>query len=738
MKLRTIFVLLLLLPSNASAVTRYIAQTAGVFSGGSACNGKTAMTPATWNATAEVGGDINYICGPHTGTLNTTLLTFSWSGTSGNVISLIFDTGASLSSPAWPATGAINLNGSNYILIDGGTNGTITTTANGSTLANALNSLGVYGGNPAGTNIEVKNLTVSNMYVRSVTTDNCQCGVGISIGNGSIANILVHNNTVSDAYEGVVLTYAGTSSNFQIYSNTIFHTSTGIVTGGGNSSVSLATELVHDNEVYDGSNWSGDWTGLHGCVSDCHFHNQPIHVWAVLAGDAVTGLQIYNNYLHGDWGSFDTAWIYPEGLISNHVVYNNIIQNNNASAGPTNAYIFLKCAAAGCTNAQVYNNTIWSQAASSPLGTGIELQATEQNVIIKNNIFINTNYGIYVDPSDTSSISVSNNNDFYPATMNFFNHSGPVSLATWTANWGFDANSITGNPNLNASNYRPASGSPVILAALNLTSLGITGLNSDKGGVARPASGNWDMGVYQFNSTSPAVGLSPTSIAFGNIVNGTTSGNQTITLCNGSWAGAVCNAAGASLTITSITLTGTNAAQFAIAQNNCGASLAAGSTCTVLVNFTPNAVASFSANLTYTTNAASSPDNAPLSGSGVAAPGANGIATPGIPFGFTAVPLPPPPAQPSILSISPTQSYVTAQGCSQDGVKWANPCVITLSCSGCGSGTQVIFAGVAVPAVYSAGKMVASMPLSLIPVPVVPTQYAIAVNNPVSALPILQ
>ena len=33
--------------------TRYVAQTAGTFSGGTACNGQTAITPATWNSTTE-------------------------------------------------------------------------------------------------------------------------------------------------------------------------------------------------------------------------------------------------------------------------------------------------------------------------------------------------------------------------------------------------------------------------------------------------------------------------------------------------------------------------------------------------------------------------------------------------------------------------------------------------------------------------------------------------------------
>src|SRR5271154_6077718 len=119
------------LASPAFATTRYIAQTAGTFTGGSACNGQTAITPTTWKATAESAGDISYICGTISGTTNFQPIVFGWSGSSGNPITLIFDTGASIQASYCSATGCINVNGHNYITINGGTNGFVESTLNG-------------------------------------------------------------------------------------------------------------------------------------------------------------------------------------------------------------------------------------------------------------------------------------------------------------------------------------------------------------------------------------------------------------------------------------------------------------------------------------------------------------------------------------------------------------------------------------------------------------------------------
>src|SRR6267142_2893625 len=115
---------------------------------------------------------------------------------------------------------------------------------------------------------------------------------------------------------------------------------------------------------------------------------------------------------------------------------------------------------------------------------------------------------------------------------------------------------------------------------------------------------------YASAPAAPAVGLTPLSLSFGNVIVGVTTSPMAVTLTN---------TGSATLTIASITLTGANAADYAISANSCGGSLAVGLNCSVSVTFTPSVSGSRLANLTFTTNASSSPDSAPLSGTGVTA-----------------------------------------------------------------------------------------------------------------------
>ncbi len=109
---------------------------------------------------------------------------------------------------------------------------------------------------------------------------------------------------------------------------------------------------------------------------------------------------------------------------------------------------------------------------------------------------------------------------------------------------------------------------------------------------------------------APQAVLSPTSLAYPSQTTGTTSAAQTVTLSN---------PGNATLTITGISLAGTNPGDFA-QTNTCGSSLAAAASCMISVTFTPASAASFSATVSVADNAAGSPQTAALSGTGVAPP----------------------------------------------------------------------------------------------------------------------
>jgi len=89
----------------------------------------------------------------------------------------------------------------------------------------------------------------------------------------------------------------------------------------------------------------------------------------------------------------------------------------------------------------------------------------------------------------------------------------------------------------------------------------------------------------------PAATVNPTSLAFGNQLITTTSAARTVSLSNSGYG---------TLTVSGISVTGTNASYFA-QTNNC-VSLAAGNSCTISVTFTPAAIGSASAAISIASN----------------------------------------------------------------------------------------------------------------------------------------
>jgi phosphodiesterase/alkaline phosphatase D-like protein len=104
----------------------------------------------------------------------------------------------------------------------------------------------------------------------------------------------------------------------------------------------------------------------------------------------------------------------------------------------------------------------------------------------------------------------------------------------------------------------------------------------------------------------PVVNLNPNSVNFGTQLNGSTSAPSPVT---------VTNAGNVALTISSVTITGANAGDFA-QTNNCGAAIAPNANCVINVTFTPSVGGARSANLSISDNAPGTPHTVALSGTG--------------------------------------------------------------------------------------------------------------------------
>ena len=491
-----IFVLLFSVPAFAEDL--YYAQSQAGTHSGDSCANAIALSAISWGSgTGNIGAsDTAHLCGTLTSTL-----TVGASGTSGNLITIKFETGAKFSKAYWgtDTSAAINAAGRNYITIDGGTNGIIENTDNGDSFGNQQITQAIE--ITSGTHYEIKNLTIQNLYVHVANVESTVRGRCINAVDSSYVS--VHNNTLNNAYFAFVGGTTGSSNltNIDIYSNTISACSTDIVVGLGGGSID--TVNIYNNTITMGANWYEAANGN---------HVDGIHIWG-LAGTAyaVSNVQIYNNNIGGDCGGHSTSTIFLEYYVPNPLIYNNVLWS--VTHYPGDGYIFLKGTGSSTSGARIYNNTINGMGS----GPGVEITG-HTGVIFENNIITNVPGFILLDDG-TSNMTTSNYNDFYPSSGNVFTVGGTThTLSYWQNTLGYDANSISTNPNLN-SDYSEKSNSPTVDAGTSISSV----FTTDYLGYTR--SGTWDIGAYEYGAGGVVNG------ACGSADGGTFSSTPTTNLC---------------------------------------------------------------------------------------------------------------------------------------------------------------------------------------------------------------
>jgi FlaG/FlaF family flagellin (archaellin) len=136
----------------------------------------------------------------------------------------------------------------------------------------------------------------------------------------------------------------------------------------------------------------------------------------------------------------------------------------------------------------------------------------------------------------------------------------------------------------------------------------VSALRSGSLTITDSATGSPQSVALSGTGTLAAPTLSPPSLSFSSQAAGTTSSAQTVTLKNNSLV---------ALSIGSIALTGTSPGSFT-QTNTCGATVAAGASCTISVKFAPAAATPSSAAITITDSATGSPQTVALSGTGKA------------------------------------------------------------------------------------------------------------------------
>jgi hypothetical protein len=501
---------------SASAANLYVGQNASGSANGADCADTLAVswlnTTSNWGSGSnQVGpGTTVHLCGTITGAAGAQGILISGSGSSGNPITIKFEAGAIMTSPYWGANGAITATGKSFITIDGGTNGIIQNTDNGTLGAfnNEQGSHPIYILGPA-SNVVIKNLNISNICQHTSALDVTGCNTGGNSDSaiwvqGGMTNLTVTNNTIHDSTSGVTYLTSTGDTGAVISNNTISRTNWAVSVGAIGSSNGL---LITGNDISCVVGGPCNWNDAAN-----NFHHNGIMIFPQAAGDQVSGLVVSNNFIHDI--NTCTAGIFFDpmaGDLPNAKIFNNVFYTTPGQVGPSNAWITMgQDISHFVTNPMIVNNTI-----IGPSGTGIIAQ---MGVTIKNNVVSSVFFGalLYTGYSGVTS----DFNDWFNLQPGDAMAADPVffaTLAEWTAATGFDTHSMVSNPSLTSS-FMPNAGSPLIGKGTNLTSLNIPGLNvgapqtfgaggsCGAGCVQRPATGAWTIGAYQQSSTSSPVG----------------------------------------------------------------------------------------------------------------------------------------------------------------------------------------------------------------------------------------
>lgn len=547
--LRLAVIFVILAAGSCAASDIYFAQNAAGGGGGTSC--ATAESVATFNAGSATAGNTYHLCGTVTAPVSVPACT---SGSGSSKCELLFDSGSTgnITAAALSASGAIVLQP--YWIVDGGTacgtsgltsnfttwqtscasglsgTGFISNTANGTGLANQVATLGITAAGGIH-DIEIRNLIIKNLYQKTAYISDTSTGAQNSYAiylSGVGNNILVHDNAINMVNTGIYVALTGNSANTQVYKNVVSNNKWGILTAQG-TGVSTGT-YDYFNDVSIGTLWNTDQNNGNP------YHTDYLFLFGQNSSVYMNGAYVYGNYLHGAGGSYNTSdglyycmsgFIYDNQNQQNQYIFNNVFNlTSGYSCGGlvTTGY--------GTTSQFIFNNTYIGYGAtacystnSAPCTANADFGANASaSTTIENNIVSGLNSPVNYNHSGAAGFVAVDYNDYYAwntqgvgpwddgTIYNCFKSSD--SSCTGTGPWDaqFEAHGTEGNPNLTSTFHLTNSSSAAWKTATNLYSTcngqptpGLGALCSDAAGLARPSTGNWDMGAYEDSaSNAPA------------------------------------------------------------------------------------------------------------------------------------------------------------------------------------------------------------------------------------------
>ncbi|HXB66315.1 MAG TPA: hypothetical protein VNV42_15715, partial [Solirubrobacteraceae bacterium] len=333
------------------------------------------------------------LCGTFTQPIET-----SGSGSSGKPITLYFTSGAKIAmgGQGCPGSGCIDVAGnSEYVDIDGGSDGTIENTNRGTAKEKSeAATTGIMANGCKHCSFE--NLTIANLYVpeKGDALNDTEIR-GIYLREGSPEYVTIAHDTFSDMGWAVNVEFGENSSHIAVEYNT-FHavthgfTPTATFSGGSIGPVSFAHNYFYGNlEWEDGSTDTNHVDGVH-CFSGDGRGYTPHY----------TGLYIYDNYIEVE-GDNVTAPIFLEGgsgggttpcadSTSNIWLFNNVLWATHQNVEGGNGLL-----GAFSGEPHIYNNTLIGQSAGQAKCE--EYNSVAQKIHYENNLATTCKTLIYAE-----------------------------------------------------------------------------------------------------------------------------------------------------------------------------------------------------------------------------------------------------------------------------------------------------------------------------------------------------
>ncbi|HZV36780.1 MAG TPA: hypothetical protein VFB72_19540 [Verrucomicrobiae bacterium] len=500
-----------------------------------------ANNPANWGTGTGLinPGDTVHLVGTFSKSL-----VIGGNGLSNQPITIYFEPGANFTSTCWPTSGAIEIDARTNLVIDGGLNGLIQNTANGTGLTYSNNSRGIGSlfGSAEAYNCVFKNLIITNIY-KNIRGDTTRAGYGMDLAGSGIT---VSNCWLSDG-DGP-LGYAGVSGEIDhdiyLVNNTILNGNHLLQIAAGFTAGSTVSNLVISGNVFDHTDVFEDSSGAH--------HLDEIIFTGADSGPLsiqVLNVRIFNNIFGGHTGPHNTSSLYggfaaPGWQWKNWFIYNNLfLSYSNAwsdgfigAVGGSNIWVVNNTFVGPCFLGFVGGNAAYCYNNLALRGTGLALRAYTSNVVSSStggtnslqilrsyftnvwsdyNIISGSNlaFGLSLNNTNSTSLWAINSGFDWNGWHTWFNNEYGWPTPIWNT-LHCDPHSTTNVPLIVAGTYGvyiPATNDTVAIGkGTNLYWLGIT---NDFYGNPRSPQGNWTIGAFLPKPAGPGIVLAPSDLS---------------------------------------------------------------------------------------------------------------------------------------------------------------------------------------------------------------------------------